>query len=265
MQPDFRRASASSASSRPRRDRLFLAVVLALSSTAGLAMLAFRAYYAGTRGYSFMVWNLFLAWLPLAFAGAAVAVRPAGPRDRLVALGWAFLWLLFFPNAPYLCTEFVHLWPHGPESPLPASVLPFTLGRTPPLFFDAMLVLTFAWNGLVLGFLSLNFIHRAVRDRFGPASGWLTVTAASLLGGLGVSIGRFERWNSWDLFSRPRVLLADIASRVADPLAHPHTTGSTLLLAGFLLIAYLTLAALMRLPAPPSAFVAQDESLGGQI
>src|SRR5947199_2762003 len=138
MQPDSRRAPAFSASYRSRRDRLFLGVVLALSSAAGLAMLAFRGYYAGTRGYSFMVWNLFLAWLPLAFAGAAVAVRPAGPRDRPVALGWAFLWLLFFPNAPYLCTEFVHLWPHGPETPLPASVLPFPPGRPPPLLFDPL-------------------------------------------------------------------------------------------------------------------------------
>ena len=68
----------------PRPNRLFLGVVLALSSAAGLSMLAFRAYYCGTRGYSFMVWNLFLAWLPLAFAGAAVRSGPAGR-----ATGWS--------------------------------------------------------------------------------------------------------------------------------------------------------------------------------
>jgi uncharacterized membrane protein len=237
----------------PRPDRLFLAAVLALSSAAGLSMLAFRAYYCGTRGYSFMVWNLFLAWLPLACAGAAVSIRPARRRDRVAALACAFLWLLFFPNAPYLCTEFVHLWPHGPEHLLPAALLPFTLGRAAPRWFDAMLVLTFAWNGLVLGFLSLHLIHRAVRDRFGRAFGWLVVAAASLLSGFGVSIGRFERWNSWDLFARPAPLLADIGSRLTNPLAHPHTTGSTLLLAGFLLMAYLTLVALMRLPTVRNA------------
>jgi uncharacterized membrane protein len=254
MHPETRRAQRATDLNIPSRDRFFLGAVLALSSAAGLAMLAFRAYYCGTRGYSFMVWNLFLAWLPLAFAGAAVSIRPVRRRDQIAALAWAFLWLLFFPNAPYLCTEFVHLWPHGPETPLPAALLPFTLGRTtPPLWFDAMLVLTFAWNGLVLGFLSLHLIHRAVRGRFGAGCGWLTVATASLLSGFGVSIGRFERWNSWDLFARPGALLADVGSRAANPLAHPHTTGSTLLLAGFLLMAYLTLVALMRLPAATTA------------
>ena len=77
--------------------------------------------------------------------------------------------------------------------------------------------------------------------------------AASLLGGFGISIGRIERWNSWDLFARPVPLLADIGSRITNPLAHVHTTGSTLLLAGFLLMAYLTLVALMRLPAAHDA------------
>src|SRR3954453_15419996 len=183
MHPDSRRAPMVTDLPIPRPDRLFLGVVLALSSAAGLSMLAFRAYYCGTRGYGFMVWNVLLAWLPLAFAGAAVSIRPARRRDRVAALVWAFLWLLFFPNPPSLCTEFVHLWPHGPEHPLPAALLPFTLGRAAPRWFDVMLVLTFAWHGLVLGFLSLPLIPRAVRYRFGASFGWLVVAAASLLSG----------------------------------------------------------------------------------
>src|SRR3954471_698298 len=99
MHPDSRRAPMVTDLPIPRRDRLFLGAVLALSSAAGLSMLAFRAYYCGTRGYAFMVWTLFLAWLPLLFAAAAVSIRPDRRRDRLAALAWAFLWLLFFPNA----------------------------------------------------------------------------------------------------------------------------------------------------------------------
>ena len=84
MHPDARPMRMANDSPIPRPNWLFLGVVLALSSAAGLSMLAFRAYYCGTRGYSFLVWNLFLAWLPLAFAGAAVSVRPSRPRT-----GWS--------------------------------------------------------------------------------------------------------------------------------------------------------------------------------
>jgi uncharacterized membrane protein len=62
-----------------------------------------------------------------------------------------------------------------------------------------------------------------------------------------VSLGRFQRWNSWDLFSRPAALAADVAGRVLNPLAHPRTTAVTVLFAGLLLLAYVTLLALTRI------------------
>src|SRR5256885_1237497 len=94
---------------RDHRDYLALAAVLVLSSAAGLALLAFRLYYSGTAGYIFMPWNLFLAWVPLAFALPLFVLARRG-RSRAATL-WTLglLWLLFFPNAPYLLSEFVHL------------------------------------------------------------------------------------------------------------------------------------------------------------
>ena len=236
------------ASRGARHDRVFLAAMLLLSSVAALSLLAFRGYYSGRGGYSFMAWNLFLAWMPVAFAATAVSVRPGRPRDRAAVLGFGFLWLLFFPNAPYLCTEFIHLTPFGvSDLPLSASLRRWSPERPVPHWYDVMLVLSFAWNGLVLGFLSLYLVHRAVRERFGAGLGGATAAAASLLSGFGVSIGRFQRWNSWDLFSRPGALLSDVLGRVLNPLAHPRTTASTVLLASFLLLGYFTLLALMRL------------------
>jgi uncharacterized membrane protein len=109
-----------------------------------------------------------------------------------------------------------------------------------------LLLLLFAWNGLLLGFVSLRIVQRAVSRRAGAAWGWATVVLVLTLSGFGVSIGRFERWNSWDLFSRPAALLADVAGRVFNPLAHPRTTAVTVLFAGFLLLAYVTMLALAR-------------------
>jgi uncharacterized membrane protein len=231
-----------------RRDRQFVLWVFVGNSLVGLAMLAVRLWVSGRRGYGFMPWNLLLAWLPVAFAAAAVGARTDRAGGRWAAAGWGVLWLLFFPNAPYLLTEFKHLAPGGvSERPLPDLLFRLCLDRPVPLWFDVLLVMTFAWNGLVLGFLSLYLVHRAVSARAGPAWGWATAAGAVGLGAFGITLGRFERWNSWDVLTRPHRLLADVAARVVDPLSHPRTAAATVGLAAFLLLAYLTLIALMRL------------------
>ena len=225
------------------RDHAVLAGTLVLSSVAALGILAARILYSGTAGYSFMVWNLFLAWIPLWLAAAMAVLDGRAGRGSMLALG--VLWLLFFPNAPYLLTEFLHLHPSFAVSQRPlrflAGVAP---GRGAPLWYDVVLILGFAWNGLLLGFVSLHLVHRAVARRAGAAWGWAAVVAVLGLSGFGVSLGRFQRWNSWDLFSQPATLLADVAHRLLFPLSHPRTTAVTVLLASFLLLAYLTIVAL---------------------
>ena len=226
------------------RDRLPLAMVLIASSCAGLALVAFRLYYSGNVAYAFMPWNLFLAWVPLWLA-VALHHMTRTRRSRPVLAALAVLWLLFFPNAPYLLTEFVHLHANYTPSQRPIGML---VGVSParyvPAWYDAVLILTFAWTGLLLAFLSLQIVQRVVRERLGAAWGWTMVIAVLGLSGFGVSLGRFQRWNSWDLFSQPLALLADVAGRVLNPLDHPRTTAVTILFWSFLLLAYLGMTAL---------------------
>ena len=226
------------------RERLFLAAVLLVSSGVALAMLAFRLFYSGAAGYLFMPWNLFLAWIPLWLAVGIVALRRRGRAARGPVLALALLWLLFFPNAPYLVTEFIHLHPHYAVSTRPLRALAgISPGRPVPVWYDAAMILTFAWNGLLLCIVSLHVVQHAVRRQWGAAWGWATVVVVLGLSGFGVSLGRFERWNSWDLFSRPLTLLADVGSRVLNPLDHARTTAVTIVLSCFLLLAYLSIAA----------------------
>ena len=132
-----------------------LAIVALLASSAlCVATVEIRTHETGDPYYRFLVWNLILAWVPLAFAIAAYA-RARGRIDVLVAV-LLVPWLLFFPNAPYLLSDFIHLG-EGPA----------------PLWYDGLMLSAFAWTGLLLGFGSLYLVQMIVRRAFGERSrGW---------------------------------------------------------------------------------------------
>jgi uncharacterized membrane protein len=234
-----------------------LILVLALSSAAGLAMLAFRLAYAGRAGYLSLPWDLLLAWVPVPLALGVARLHDKPRRSLPAMLGLTFLWLLFFPNAPYLLTEFMHLHPSHAvyDGPVSAWFARWTPPASVPLWFDVLMLSMFAWTGLLLGFMSLHVIHRCANHVLGRAGGWIIVLMGLSLCAFGVSLGRFERWNSWDLFTDPLTLLADIGDRALNPIAHLRTSGATLMLAGFLVLGYLSLVALMH-------FVAGDHDRG---
>jgi uncharacterized membrane protein len=127
-------------------------------------------------GYRFLVWNLFLAWIPLLLALVVYdRYRRGVALARLAPL--AALWLLFLPNAPYIVTDFVHL------------------GRVSraPLWFNGVEMSAFAWTGMLLGFVSLYLVHAVARHRFGAIVGWCGVLAALALVSAGVYLGRVKR------------------------------------------------------------------------
>jgi uncharacterized membrane protein len=177
--------------------RVSLFLMLVVISLFSVALIILRMLHSGQPYYVFLVWNLFLAWLPLLFAWLAVWWR----RRPVPALAMGFLWLLFFPNAPYLVTDLIHLRAIDPV----------------PLWFDLILLLDYAHLGLFLGFVSLREMHGLVSGAFGSLPGWLFVFLVLGLSGLGVYIGRFLRWNSWDLFTRPLTLINDIMANLTEP------------------------------------------------
>ncbi len=177
--------------------RLFL--LLVILSTFSIAMLVARIFVSGRITYAFMVWNLILAWMPLLFAIAATL----GRRRSLVVLSFGSLWLLFLPNAPYLITDLIHLRPVGAI----------------PTWYDAIMFFSFALSGLLLGLHSLSLMQGIVEKRWGLFTGWLFVVAAAVLSSFGIYVGRFLRWNSWDVFVNPFHLSTDILASLSTPFA----------------------------------------------
>lgn len=205
-----------------------VSLMLAVASVLCGAMAISRALYCGSLAYLFLGWNLVLAWVPL---GLSLVLIGGWGQRRLARWTLVGAWFLFFPNAPYMVTDLIHLRPRTPV----------------PLWFDAVMIFSFAMTALCLAFVSLFIVHRVVEQRRGRWVGWSFVGLISLFTGFGVYLGRFQRWNSWDPVVRPGEILADLAGRVLSPLAHPRTLAVTLVVAAMFGTAYLVLFALAAL------------------
>jgi len=217
---------ASHVRSAPGRVRFGATTAGLLGLTALTVLLIVAAVaYTGQLSYVRLLWNLFLAWAPLGLAW--LALRPgATPWPVRLALGLA--WLLFLPNAPYLVTDLMHLRYRGPM----------------PLQYDVVLLFTAALNGLALGLISLYWMQEAVAAWLGQWPGRLFALAALGAAGFGVYLGRYGRWNSWDVVVRPAALARDILLHLVHPRQHWQGWALALLFAALLLSAYWPLAIL---------------------
>jgi uncharacterized membrane protein len=196
---------------------------LALPSLLGLAL------YAGWDEAVHKPWdgprlhlNLTLAWVPYVAALWATAVYHRAPHARvrlwLLGLGW----LAFFPNAPYLITDWLYL-----------------PGWTSELWYSIVLLTTFSACGLLLSVVSLYLMHNLVRSAAGPVEGWCVAGVAIGLSGLGVYLGRFLRLNSWDLVTEPRRVVNEVVAQLREHGSDPSPIAFAALFAVFLGVFYL--------------------------
>jgi uncharacterized membrane protein len=208
-----------------------LAVFGALVGLSGLVagLVAFRVAYSHSFEDVPFLWNLFLAWIPFGLALLIYDRHRRGARlVQLLVLG--LLWLLFFPNAPYIVTD--------------VRYLTDMTGKA--FWYEGLLIGTAASTGLLLGFMSLYLIQAIVRRVAGARYAWLFVLVALALSSVGVYLGRVLRWNSWDIFVRPGSLLGELAGVLVDPLAHPRPIAITILFTSFLLASYAIFYSLAR-------------------
>ena len=192
-------------------------VLLSLTFTFLLVLL--RSTWSGKLTFAFLPWNLFLAWVPFLLSSRLNPKRPLHDARNLTFLG---LWLLFFPNAPYLITDLLHF---DPQPPVPA-------------WFDILLLFSAAWTGLWLGLLSLARVERFLLAQWSEMRVGMVMPCLLFLSGYGVYLGRVLRWNSWDLFTSPFSILRDTAMRIRHPFHHMDTWVVTLVMGGILCLVH---------------------------
>jgi uncharacterized membrane protein len=184
-----------------------------------VVMVLARVVYTGQPTHVHVLWNLFLAWLPFAFAHLALQ---SGAAPGPVRLGFGLAWLLFLPNAPYLITDLGHL----------------QRGTGVPLVYDVLLLFGAAMCGLVLGLVSLRYMLAATAQRLGLWASRLLGPVVLGATGFGIYLGRYLRWNSWDALLRPVALARDVWQHVRHPVQHWQAWALVLLLATLLGLAY---------------------------
>jgi uncharacterized membrane protein len=180
-------------------------------------LILFRLFYFHSWHFVFLLWNIFLAWLPYLFS-RFLKVEQAGWKQVLL-LG---LWLLFLPNAFYIVTDLVHL-----RHP---SIV--------PLWFDAAIIFSAATAGLIMALIAVYRVEKFLVQKFTKRQVGLTIPAVLFLSSFGVYLGRYLRWNSWDIIANPAELFLSIAGRVTAPQDHLRTWGMTLVLTGIFSLLY---------------------------
>ncbi|MEM1121371.1 MAG: DUF1361 domain-containing protein, partial [Bacteroidota bacterium] len=151
-------------------------------------------------------------------------------KSRLGLFVIFLIWCLFFPNAPYILTDLIHL----------------RLDSEMPLWFNLVYILVYSWTGLLFGFLSLMDIERFVKIYFRPFTVFFFSTFLLFLASFGIYLGRFLEMNSWDLLYEPLTVLRTLTKYFLRPMNHLDTWGLTLFMGGFLNLVYWSLKVLIK-------------------
>lgn len=201
-------------------NRLVLSIVCA--SLVGVFLLIIRIQHSESTRYLFLIWNLILAGcVPLIAWWLTVRIRKYGwlktPQILLT-----FTWFLFLPNSFYIITDFIHLRPNYEAS----------------LLFDIVMLTSFTLSGLVLGYISVYMVHEELKKRMSARSTWVAISGIFVASSFAIYLGRFTRWNSWDIILQPAGLLFDVSDRVVNPAAHGQTYVTTVIFSILLIVFY---------------------------
>ncbi len=203
-----------------RSNRMNVTILLLILSLACFGLSVFRVLFSHSYNYLSLNWNLFLAFIPWAIS-SIIIINNLQNKKRLLAI-LILSWVVFFPNSPYIITDLFHLRHRGGA----------------PLWFDLVLILSFAWTGLLFGISSLMDIEKVLHNYMSKSKTMISTIIFLFVSSYGIYIGRYLRWNSWDIIVSPFALSHDIVSSLIHPTYHMRAWGTTLFIGILLNLIY---------------------------
>lgn len=193
--------------------------LVSISILFSVFLLMIRMKLTDSSLYLFLVWNMFLAVIPFTITTYLVSLPKL---NKFVLVFWFFVWLLFLPNAPYIVTDLLHL----------------RISTTHLLWLDILVIGSFALSGLILFYLSIIDMKTILQAFISIKKTNYLVTLIIFLSGLGVYLGRFLRYNSWEILSNPKYLLVDLTSIILEPFSNSEAWLFTIIFGTFLSVGH---------------------------
>jgi uncharacterized membrane protein len=187
-------------------------ISLAGMTAVSLVLLLVQIHRSHSAEHAYLVWNLFLAWLPLLLSAVLVRLLATHLWSHWLPVVVTLGWLLLLPNSFYMISDYVHL------QDMPAN----------DLLYDIVVFTAFIFTAAALGFASLYTVHSELKHRLGHRLSSLLVAIILFACSFAIYLGRDLRWNSWDILLNPAGILFDVSDRLLHPLGHPGTLSTTL-------------------------------------
>jgi uncharacterized membrane protein len=212
---------------RSKIDRL-----ITLSMLFSCILVPARIIYTGRLTFIFLVWNLILAYVPY-FITQMLTQNTKWLNSRVKLTIVVLAWLAFIPNSFYILTDLFHLQDRYND-------------RLVPQWYDLAMIFSFAWNGLLLGILSIRQMEKIICRHLFKIPELLFLCPVMWMNAWGVYIGRYLRYNSWDVLTDPLQLSKDICVILLHPIEYKNASGMIFCFSILMTLFYLTLKKLGR-------------------
>ena len=205
-----------------------LTKILVQFTLLSMGLIFYRVFKSNSLMYLFLVWNLFLAWIPYLISQHCFYDKNFKGWERKIIL---FIWLIFLPNSPYIFTDLFHLQPR----------------QGIPQWYDLMVILFPAITAYMLFLLSVNDFFTRIHINYTLLKAKIVKYGIFLAVGYGLYLGRYLRFNSWDVISDPIDLIGSIFISIFHPAHIEETWGITFVFGIFLNFSYKLFAQIIEL------------------